>query len=75
MRSELHSALALPLPPALIWQVRCIETGQVLSEFSQSIEPGKKINIVEQFNEKLILKQERILVWQRLSASELRHAL
>jgi len=38
--------------------VRCIETGQVLSEFSQSIEPGKKINIVEQFNEKLILKQE-----------------
>ena len=35
-----------------------IETGETLVELEQPIVPGKKMEFVEQFNEKLLLKQE-----------------
>jgi len=35
-----------------------IETGQVLREFNQLMRKGKKIDVIEQFNQKLLLKQE-----------------
>eukprot|EP00965_Chrysotila_dentata_P253544 6211295-Pleurochrysis_carterae.AAC.2 len=34
-----------------------IETGQVLREFNQLMRKGKKIDVIEQFNQKLLLKQ------------------
>ena len=39
-------------------QVLSIETGQVLREFKQLVQKNKKIDVIEQFNQKLLLKQE-----------------
>jgi len=45
-----------------IWQVPLkilsIESGAPLREFNQQIVKGKKIDVIEQFNQKLLLKQE-----------------
>uniref|UniRef100_A0A7S0JI92 Cilia- and flagella-associated protein 43 n=1 Tax=Calcidiscus leptoporus TaxID=127549 RepID=A0A7S0JI92_9EUKA len=39
-------------------KILSIETGQVLREFNQLVRRGKKIDVIEQFNQKLLLKQE-----------------
>lgn len=39
-------------------RVLSVETGEVLRELRQPIRPGKKVDIIEQFNERLMLKQE-----------------
>jgi len=38
-------------------RILSIETGQVLREFKQVVQQGKKIDVIEQFNQKLLLKQ------------------
>ena len=39
-------------------QIRNIETGEVLKQFSHKLHPAKEIEFIEQFNEKLLVKQQ-----------------
>jgi hypothetical protein len=40
------------------WPARvCSENGQTLKQFKHSLHPNKRIDFIEQFNEKLLVKQ------------------
>ena len=39
-------------------QIRNIETGEILKEFEHELNPHKEIEFIEQFNEKLLVKQQ-----------------
>lgn len=39
-------------------QIRNIETGEILKEFEHKLNPDKEIEFIEQFNEKLLVKQQ-----------------
>lgn len=61
----------------------CSETGETLKEFKHPLHPNKRIDFIEQFNEKLLVKQgafapgsqQRPHTSMRVPAPGLNHAL
>ena len=47
-----------PSESSIPLRILSIETGEVLRDFRQPIRPGVSVDIIEQFNERLMLKQE-----------------